>query len=259
MNFKVKIWKQKHIDADGQLVDFEVDDLSESASTLDLLDKINETQKEKNEEPVAFDHACRKANCGQCSLVINGIPHGPEPLTASCQMTMDYFKNGSTITIEPFRAKALPIIQDLKVDRSAITRILGAGGFMHVPSTGGFINKDSGSYLPPIPAGIAGSTDFRFNASSCINCAACVAACKNSSAMLYTSVKVFQLNSLETEESEKEKRVINMLTSMDEEGFGNCSNYGECEAVCPKGLSLNFISEMNREYAKASLKQVFRK
>ena len=212
-------------------------------SFLEMLDVVNEGLTSKGEEPIAFDHDCREGICGMCSLVINGIPHGPERGTTACQLHMRHFKDGDTIFIEPWRAKAFPVVKDLVVDRSSFDRIIQAGGFVSA-NTGGV---PDGNAIPISKD----SAETAMDAAACIGCGACVAACKNASAMLFVSAKVSQLATLPQGQVERERRVNNMVFQMDKEGFGNCTNQFECQAVCPKEISVSFIAKMNREYAKA--------
>ena len=212
-------------------------------SFLEMLDVVNEGLTSKGEEPIAFDHDCREGICGMCSLVINGIPHGPERGTTACQLHMRHFKDGDTIFIEPWRAKAFPVVKDLVVDRSSFDRIIQAGGFVSA-NTGGV---PDGNAIPISKD----SAETAMDAAACIGCGACVAACKNASAMLFVSAKVSQLATLPQGQVERERRVNNMVLQMDKEGFGNCTNQFECQAVCPKEISVSFIAKMNREYAKA--------
>ncbi len=212
-------------------------------SFLEMLDTVNEELAAKGVEPISFDSDCREGICGMCSLVINGIPHGPNKATATCQLHMRFFKDGQTVTIEPWRAKAFPLIQDLVVDRSALDRVIQAGGFVSV-NTGGAI--DANSVLIPKP-----DAEKAMDAAACIGCGACVAACKNASAMLFVAAKVSHLAYLPQGQIEAGERVQKMVTQMDAEGFGNCTNQFECQAVCPKEISVSFIAKMNREYLKA--------
>ena len=251
MKLTLRIWRQEGADASGGLVDYVMDDVSADSSFLEMLDLLNEDLIEKGDDPVAFDHDCREGICGMCSLTINGIPHGPERMTTVCQLHMRHFKDGETITIEPWRAKPFPVIRDLIVDRTAMDSIQQAGGFISV-RTGA---APDGNAIP-ISKEVA---DYAMDAAACIGCGACVAACKNASAMLFTAAKSSQLNSLPQGKPEKDRRVLGMVTAMDEAGFGNCTNYGECQAVCPKGITLDFIAQMNREYAVASVKKLFGK
>ena len=251
MKLTLRIWRQDGENATGGLVDYKMDDVSPDSSFLEMLDLLNEDLIENGDEPVAFDHDCREGICGMCSLTINGIPHGPERMTTVCQLHMRHFNDGETITIEPWRAKPFPIIRDLIVDRELMDKIQQAGGFISV-RTG---STPDGNAIP-ISKKVA---DYAMDAASCIGCGACVAACKNASAMLFTAAKSSQLNSLPQGKPEKDRRVLGMVAAMDEAGFGNCTNYGECQAVCPKGITLDFIAQMNRDYAVASVKKLFGK
>lgn len=247
MNLTLKIWRQKNADTKGKVVTYQVADISPDMSFLEMMDVLNEQLIEKGEEPVAFDHDCREGICGACSLQINGEPHGPDRGITTCQLHMRRFKDGDTIVIEPFRAKAFPVIKDLVVDRSSFDRIQQAGGYISVNTSGN--TQDANSI--PIEKDKA---DMSFYAATCIGCGACVAACKNASAMLFTSAKVSQFALLPQGEVEAERRVLQMVEQMDKEGFGNCTNTGACEIECPKGISLENIARMNREYLKASVK-----
>lgn len=248
-NYTLRIWRQANASAAGKLVDYKVTDVSPDSSFLEMLDILNEELIARGEEPVAFDHDCREGICGMCSLTIDGIPQGPERLTTVCQLHMRKFADGKTITIEPFRAKPFTLMKDLVVDRSAFDRIIQAGGFIAV-NTGGTPDAN----LIPISKTTA---DIAMDAASCIGCGACVAACKNASAMLFTSAKISQLNRLPQGKQEKDRRTLRMVAQMDSEGFGNCTNYGECQAVCPKGITLDHIAKLNRDYASASVRSVF--
>jgi len=248
MKLYLRIWRQKNAQSEGRMVDYELDDVSEDNSFLEMLDILNEQLISRGEEPVAFDHDCREGICGMCSLTINGTPHGPQRLNTVCQLHMRKFRDGQTITIEPFRARPFPVMKDLVVDRTPFETIQQAGGFVTV-NTGQALDGNT----VPIPKTVA---DKAMDAAACIGCGACVAACKNGSAMLFTAAKASQLNILPQGKPEKDRRVLNMVRTMDEAGFGNCTNFGECEAVCPKGISLDFIAKMNRDYATASLKQL---
>lgn len=246
MNLTLQIWRQKDADTPGQFVTYEARDISPDMSFLEMLDVINEELIQRGEEPVAFDHDCREGICGSCGLVINGRPHGPIPLTTVCQLHMRFYRDGDTITIEPWRAVSFPVIKDLVVDRSAFDRIIQSGGYISV-STGG---APDGNAIP-VPKDDA---DKAFDAAACIGCGACVAACKNASAVLFTAAKISHLNLLPQGKVEQDRRVSRMVEQMDAEGFGNCTNIGSCEAVCPKGVTLDAIARMNRQYLKASLK-----
>jgi len=245
MDFKLYVWRQKNKDDKGYMEKIEVKDISSHASFLEMLDIVNENLIKEGKEPITFDHDCREGICGACSLTINGIPHGPEKGTAVCQLHMRRFKNKNIIYIEPFRAKAFPVIKDLMVDRSAFDRVIQSGGFVSV-STGGVPDANA----IPISKEAA---DTAMDAASCIGCGACVAACPNASAMLFVSAKVSQLVELPQGQVESKKRVQNMVKTMDAEGFGNCTNHFECEAACPKEISVKFIAKMNREYLKSSV------
>ncbi len=247
MNLNLKIWRQKDATSKGQMVDYPLKGIEEDMSFLEMLDVLNEQLINKGQEPIEFDHDCREGICGTCSMQINGQPHGPDRLITVCQLHMRSFNDGDTIVIEPFRAKAFPVIKDLIVDRSAFDRIQQAGGFISINTSGNTIDANT----IPIGKDIA---DTAFNSATCIGCGACVAACKNASAMLFTSAKVSQFALLPQGQVEATERVENMVRQMDLEGFGNCTNTGACEVECPKGISLENIARMNREYYKASLK-----
>jgi len=248
MNLTLKIWRQRNAKTAGKLESYEAKNVLEDMSFLEMLDVVNEGLIARGEEPIAFDSDCREGICGMCSLVINGIPHGGKRGTATCQLHMRNFKDGETITIEPWRARAFPVLKDLVTDRSAFDRIIQAGGFVSV-NTGG--TPDANAI--PVPKHSAESS---MDAAACIGCGACVAACKNASAMLFVAAKVSHLNLLPQGQAEKDRRVTRMVRRMDEEGFGNCSVTGSCEAVCPKQISLSFIAKMNRDYGVATLKGV---
>lgn len=245
MNFTLHVWRQKANKDQGQMVTYKATNVSPSSSFLEMLDQVNEELIGNGEEPIAFDHDCREGICGSCALVINGLAHGPEAQTTTCQLHMRSFKDGDEIHIEPWRAKAFPIVKDLVTDRSAFDRIIQAGGFVSA-NTGGAPDANS----VPIAKHIA---DQAMDAAACIQCGACVAACKNASAMLMVSAKVSHLGLLPQGQPERKQRVLNMVEQMDAEGFGNCRNYFECEAACPKGISVDFIARMNRDYLKASV------
>ncbi|ETN94146.1 succinate dehydrogenase / fumarate reductase iron-sulfur subunit [Zhouia amylolytica] len=247
MNLTLKIWRQKDANTQGKIVDYPISEVSPDMSFLEMLDVLNEQLISKGEEPVEFDHDCREGICGTCSLQINGEPHGPDRGVTTCQLHMRMFKDGDTIFIEPFRANAFPVIKDLIVDRSSFDRIQQAGGFISVNTSGNTIDANS------IPVN-KHDADKSFDAATCIGCGACVAACKNASAMLFTSAKVSQFALLPQGQVEATDRVMNMVRQMDLEGFGNCTNTGACEIECPKGISLENIARMNREYLKASTK-----
>ncbi|WP_200976753.1 succinate dehydrogenase/fumarate reductase iron-sulfur subunit [Echinicola sp. 20G] len=242
MNLTLKVWRQKNGSDKGGFVNYNIADISEDMSFLEMLDVLNEELSEKGEDPVHFDHDCREGICGMCSLHINGKPHGPQQ-TTTCQLHMRSFKDGDTITIEPWRAAAFPVVKDLVVDRGAFDRIIQAGGYVSV-NTGGVPDANE----IPIPKKIA---DEAFDAATCIGCGACVAACKNASAMLFTSAKISQLAMLPQGKVERKERAEKMIAQMDEEGFGACTNTGACSIECPKGISLTNIARMNREYFSA--------
>ncbi|WP_285010339.1 succinate dehydrogenase/fumarate reductase iron-sulfur subunit [Pedobacter faecalis] len=243
MNLTLKIWRQKNNKAKGQLVDYKVSDVSPDMSFLEMFDVLNEDLIAKGEEPVVFDHDCREGICGACSMFINGRPHGPKEGVTTCQLHMRSFKDGDTIVVEPWRAKAFPVIKDLMVDRSAFDRIIASGGFISV-NTG---NAQDANAIP-IPKSQA---DAAFEAAACIACGACVATCKNASAMLFVSAKISQLALLPQGQPERYRRVQSMVAQMDAEGFGNCTNTGACEVECPKGISLENIARMNRDFYSA--------
>ena len=247
MNLTLKIWRQKDASSKGQMVDYKVADISEHMSFLEMMDVLNEQLVNAGEEPVAFDHDCREGICGMCSMYINGEAHGPDRGITTCQLHMRSFKDGDTITIEPFRAAAFPVIKDLIVDRMSFERIQQAGGYISVNTSGN--TQDANSI--PISKHAA---DEAMDAATCIGCGACVAACKNASAMLFTSAKVSQFALLPQGQVEAVDRVQNMVRQMDLEGFGNCTNTGACEVECPKGISLENIARMNREYLSATVK-----
>ena len=245
MKLKLKIWRQKNSAEKGQLVDYDIDNVSPDMSFLEMLDVLNNGLIENGQDPVAFDHDCREGICGSCSLFINGRAHGPDKFITTCQLHMRKFKDGDTIYIEPFRAKAFPVIKDLIIDRSAFDRIQHAGGYISVNTSG---NTQDANSIPINKK----DADLAFDSATCIGCAACVATCKNSSAMLFVGAKVSQYSLLPQGQTEASDRVINMVNQMDLEGFGNCSNTGACEVECPKGISLDNIARMNRELMKAS-------
>jgi len=246
MNLTLKIWRQKDSKSKGQMVDYKVTEISEHMSFLEMMDVLNEQLINSGEEPVAFDHDCRDGICGMCSMYINGEAHGPDRGVTTCQLHMRMFKDGDTITIEPFRAAAFPVLKDLVVDRSAFERIQQAGGYISVNTSGN--TQDANSI--PISKHAA---DEAMDAATCIGCGACVATCKNSSAMLFVGAKVSQYALLPQGQIEAADRVRNMVAQMDLEGFGNCTNTGACEIECPKGISLDNIARMNRELMKASI------
>ena len=246
MKLLLKIWRQKDGSSKGKLVDYPIDHIEGDMSFLEMLDVLNQELIEKGDEPVVFDHDCREGICGTCSLMINGEPHGPDRLITTCQLHMRRFKDGDTIVIEPFRATAFPVLKDLMVDRTAFDRIQQAGGYISVNTSGNTVDANA----IPIDKHHA---DEAFEAASCIGCGACVAACKNASAMLFTAAKVSQFALLPQGKVEATDRVQNMVRQMDLEGFGNCTNTGACEIECPKGISLENIARMNREYLMAKV------
>ena len=246
MNLTLKIWRQKDASSKGQMVDYKVTDISEHMSFLEMMDVLNEQLINSGDEPVAFDHDCREGICGMCSMYINGEAHGPDRGVTTCQLHMRMFKDGDTITIEPFRAAAFPVIKDLVVDRMAFERIQQAGGYISVNTSG---NTQDANSLPISKH----AADEAMDAATCIGCGACVATCKNSSAMLFVGAKVSQYALLPQGQVEAADRVQNMVAQMDLEGFGNCTNTGACEIECPKGISLENIARMNRELMKANL------
>jgi len=245
MKLTLKIWRQKNASSSGRLVDYQLDGVSADSSFLEMLDLLNEQLINEGKEPVAFDHDCREGICGMCGMMINGVAHGLRPAVTTCQLHMRHFKDGDTIIVEPWRAKAFPIVKDLIVDRSAFDRIIQAGGFISV-TTG---SAPDGN-VTPVPKTKA---DLAMDAAACIGCGACVAACPNASATLFTAAKVSHLNLLPQGEVEKYERVARMVATMDAEGFGGCTNIGECTAVCPKSISQDFIARMNGDFIKATL------
>ncbi len=245
MNLTLKVWRQKNTSDKGGFVTYSVEGISEDMSFLEMFDVLNERLVAKGEEPVAFDHDCREGICGMCSMFINGRAHGPNKGTTTCQLHMRFFRDGDTITVEPWRAKGFPVIKDLVVDRTAFDRIIASGGFVSV-STGN--PKDANNIPIPKP-----DADDAFAAAACIGCGACVASCKNSSAMLFVSAKISQLALLPQGQVERRQRALNMVAKMDEEGFGNCTLTGSCEVACPKEISILNIARMNREFMLANL------
>jgi len=247
MNLKLKVWRQQNQKAKGNMETYQVADISPDSSFLEMMDILNEQLIAEGNEPVAFDHDCREGICGSCSMFINGEAHGPGREITTCQLHMREFSDGDTIYIEPWRAKAFPVIKDLVVDRSAFDKIMAAGGFVSVNTSGNTVDANA------IPIEKA-DADKAFDAATCIGCGACVATCKNASAMLFVSAKVSQFALLPQGQVEAKERVTNMVKVMDEEGFGNCTNTGACEVECPKGISIENIARMNREFLKASVK-----
>ncbi len=246
MNLTLRVWRQKDGNDSGRLVEYPARDVLPDMSFLEMLDVVNEGLIARGEDPIAFDSDCREGICGTCSLVINGKAHGGLPGTTVCQLHMRHFHDGDVITIEPWRARAFPVLRDLVTDRRAFDRIIQAGGFVSI-NTGGAPDANA----IPVPKE---SSELAFDAAACIGCGACVAACKNASAMLFVAAKVSHLGLLPQGQAEKQRRVVNMVQAMDAEGFGNCTVTGSCEAVCPKQISLDFIARMNRDYGAAILK-----
>ncbi|MCX6039576.1 MAG: succinate dehydrogenase/fumarate reductase iron-sulfur subunit [Caldilinea sp.] len=244
MRLKLKVWRQKNVSSEGRLVDYNLEGVSEDSSFLEMLDLLNQQLIDRNEEPVHFDYDCREGICGMCGVMINGIAHGPKASVTTCQLHMREFKDGDSITVEPWRAQAFPVLKDLMVDRSAFDRIVQSGGYISV-NTG----QAPDANVIPVPKAQA---DQSMDAAACIGCGACVAACPNSSAMLFTSAKLAHLNSLPQGQAERFDRAVLMVQQMDAEGFGGCTNLGECEAVCPKEISLDFIAMMNRDLLRAN-------
>ena len=247
ISIKFKVWRQDSNESKGSYEEFSLEKVSIKISLLEALDQLNEELTTKNIRPITFDHDCREGICGMCSLYINGKAHGPDSRVTTCQLHMRKFKDGETIYIEPWRAKALPVIKDLVVDRSAFDRIQQAGGYISVNTSG----NTQDANLTPIPKADA---DKSFDAATCIGCGACVASCKNASAMLFVSAKVSQYALLPQGKVESKQRVLNMVKQMDDEGFGNCTNTGACEVECPKGISLKNVARMNSEYLSSTLK-----
>lgn len=245
MKLTLYVWRQKGPNEKGQMVKYEAPNVNEHMSFLEMLDVVNEDLIAKGEDPIAFDHDCREGICGMCGVVINGMPHGGHRGTTTCQLHMRHFRDGESVYIEPWRSKGFPVLRDLVVDRSAFDRIIGAGGYVSVP-TGAV--PDANAILVPKP-----DADRAMDAAACIGCGACVAACPNGSAALFTSAKIGHLGVLPQGQPERYKRVLAMVDQMDSEGFGHCTSHRECEAACPKEISFEFITRMNRDYLKASL------
>lgn len=243
MNLTLHVWRQAGAGAEGKFVQYEAKNVEPDMSFLEMLDEVNEGLIQRGEQPIAFDSDCREGICGMCSLMINGIPHGPERGTATCQLFMRHFKDGDVIYVEPWRAKAFPVMKDLVVDRSAFDRIIAAGGYITAPTGGA---RDANSILIPKTA-----VDEAMDAAACIGCGACVAACPNGSASLFTGAKVSHLGLLPQGQPERDRRVLSMVAQMDEEEFGGCTWHGECQEACPKEISIDVIARMNRDYLKA--------
>ena len=246
MKLNLRVWRQRNTDAEGAMATYEVDGISPEMSFLEMLDTLNEDLILRGEEPVAFDHDCREGICGACGMMINGVAHGPLPGMAACQLHMRHYRDGDAITIEPWRARAFPVVRDLIVDRSAFDRVVQAGGFVSV-NTGSAPEAN----LMPIPKPLA---ERAMDAAECIGCGACVAQCPNGAAQLFVAAKVSHLGLLPQGQPERFSRVARMVVAMEEEMFGSCTNYGECEAVCPKEISLDFIARLNRDYLKAKVR-----
>ena len=247
INLKLVVWRQESKDSKGQFEEYQLDDINIDMSFLEMFDVLNEKLISENLEPVAFDHDCREGICGACSMHINGRPHGPQKGTATCQLHMRHFKDGDTIVVEPWRAKGFPVIKDLVVDRTSFDRIIQSGGYISV-NTG---NAPDGNAIPINKA----YADEAFSAAECIGCGACVAACKNASAMLFVGAKVNQFSLLPQGGPERSSRVNNMLAQMEDEGFGHCTNTGACEAECPKEISVDNIAKLNKEYLRSLIKK----
>jgi succinate dehydrogenase / fumarate reductase, iron-sulfur subunit len=247
MELTLRVWRQKDQASKGKLVDYKAKNVSPDMSFLEMLDVVNEEMIGRGEDPIAFDHDCREGICGSCSLMINGKPHGPERRTTTCQLHMRKFKDGDTIVIEPFRAKPFPVLRDLVVDRTAFDRIIASGGFISAP-TGAAPDGNA------VPIG-KDDADLAMDAAQCIGCGACVAACKNASASLFTAAKISHLAILPQGKVERDARVLKMVDTMDQEGFGSCSNTNSCEAACPKAIPVSFIVQMNREYTRALIRK----
>jgi succinate dehydrogenase / fumarate reductase iron-sulfur subunit len=243
MNLTLRIWRQQNASAPGKFVTYHVNDVTPDMSFLEMLDALNEDLLSREEPPVAFEHDCREGICGSCGFLINGVAHGGQRRTTVCQLSMRFFKDGDTLTLEPWRARAFPVVRDLIVNRSAFDRILQAGGFISAPTGSA---PDANAILVPKEA-----ADTAFDAVACIGCGACVAACPNAAAMLFTSAKITHLNSLPQGQPQRDQRTLSMVVAMANEGFGSCTNHGECEAVCPKGIPLEFIGKMNRDLMRA--------
>jgi succinate dehydrogenase / fumarate reductase iron-sulfur subunit len=247
MDITLKVWRQKSTRSEGRFVTYEAKGISTEMSFLEMLDVVNERLIEKGDDPIAFDHDCREGICGTCGMVINGLPHGPRPRTTACQLHMRSFSDGDTITIEPWRASAFPVLRDLVVDRGAFDRIIRAGGYISV-NTG---SAPDGNAIPIAKP----DADRSMDAAACIGCGACVAACPNASAMLFTAAKITQLGLLPQGQAERPDRALRMVAAMDEAGFGACTNHAECEAVCPKGITIETIARMNRDFMRAALQR----
>jgi succinate dehydrogenase / fumarate reductase, iron-sulfur subunit len=244
MKLTLRIWRQQDAKTTGRFVTYEVDKVTHEMSFLEMLDVLNESLTDRGEAPVAFEHDCREGICGSCGFLINGVPHGPRRHTTVCQLHMRFFEDGDALTLEPWRARAFPVVKDLVVDRSAFDRIIQAGGYITAPTGGA---PDADAILVPKE-----EADKAFDAAACIGCGACVAACPNAAAMLFTAAKVTHLNALPQGQPERDERSLNMVAAMAREAFGSCTNHGECEAVCPKGIPLEFIAGLNRDVIRAA-------
>ena len=249
MKIKLHVWRQKNANDKGHFETFNLNDVDEDMSFLEMLDVLNEQLISEGKDAIAFDHDCREGICGACSCTINGTPHGPEKATTTCQLHMRKFKDGDELYVEPFRSRAFPVIKDLVTDRNALDRIIQAGGYVSV-NTGA---PQDANALPIAKE----SADLAMDAAACIGCGACVAACPNAAAMLFTSAKIMQMANLPQGQAERKKRAIAMIKQMDDEGFGACTNYYECEAACPKSISVRFISRMNIEFINAKFRSAF--
>ena len=247
MKLSLRIWRQKDGNAPGRFVTYQIDGVTPEMSFLEMLDVLNEDLQARGEEPIAFEHDCREGICGSCGFLIDGVPHGPRRHTTVCQLHMRFFKDGDALTLEPWRARAFPVVRDLVVDRSAFDRIIQAGGYITAPTGSA---PDANAILVPKEA-----ADTAFDAAACIGCGACVASCPNAAAMLFTAAKVAHLNSLPQGQPERDERTLNMVAAMGREVFGTCSNHGECEAVCPKGIPLEFIAALNRDVIGAAFRR----
>ncbi len=247
MKLTLRIWRQKDTDTAGRFVTYLVDGVTADMSFLEMLDVLNENMTDRGEEPVAFEHDCREGICGSCGFLINGVPHGPRRHTTVCQLSMRFFKDGDSLTLEPRRARAFPVVRDLMVDRSAFDRIIQSGGYITTPTGSA---PEANSILVPKEA-----ADTAMDAAACIGCGACVAACPNAAAMLFTSAKVNHLNSLPQGQPERDERTLNLVAAMTSEEFGSCSNHAECEAACPKGIPLEFIAGLNRDLIRAAFRR----
>ncbi len=246
LNLKLKVWRQNNPQAEGHFEDYDVEGISTDASFLEMLDVVNNRLVKEGKDPIAFDHDCREGICGSCSMTINGNPHGPQRGTTTCQLHMRKFKTGDSITVEPFRAKAFPVIKDLAVNRSAFDKIIASGGYVSVNA-----GNAPDANARPVPKDVAANA---FMAAACIGCGACVAACTNSSAMLFVGAKVSHLGLLPQGDPERERRVLNMMQTMEDAGFGNCSNTGACSLACPKEISFERIANLNSEFLRATVK-----